>query len=151
MNRLVKKGLVLGTIGFWIGLAIGISINFLSGLQSDEPIVFTLADFLKMMVGGIYGFMPMGAQVIYEIDEWSIFKATATHFAITFLGFMLLAAVQGWLRPDNPVFWIISFFFILCYFLIWLFNYLKYKRDISKMNEDIKEIRSNKKPPYPND
>ncbi|SEL07034.1 Protein of unknown function [Butyrivibrio sp. ob235] len=144
MNRLIKKGIVLATIGFWIGLAIGVFISFLANGNADGPMVFTGEIFLKLLAGGIYGAIPMGGSVMYEIEEWSIFRATATHFVITFSGFIILAAVQGWLRLDNPVFWIISVAFQVCYFLIWLFNYLAYRKYIREMNDDIRAIRSNK-------
>ncbi len=144
MSRLMKKAIVLGTIGFWMGLAISFCMYFLLNDNDQANIVFTADDFVKLMVGGIYGSMPMGGMVIYEIEEWSIFRATATHFVITFTGLVLLAVIQGWFNLSNPVFWIISVFCLLAYILIWLFNYLSFKRHVNEMNKVIREIHSSK-------
>ena len=139
MNSVLKKALILGSIGFAIGLAIGITIFFLTGGSVE---VITGRIVFEFLVGGIYGGLAMGGSAVYDIEEWSIARSTATHFICTFIGFFVLAYLQGWLMPGELLFWIFVVMWIFAYFMIWLIQYLVYHRKINEMNEELKNIRN---------
>ena len=83
--------------------------------------------------------MAMGSSVVYEIERWSIARATATHFLLLFVLYFLLVISMGWFRLDEPVFWIVVAVMVVGYVFIWLFQYLSYRRKICEMNEDLKK------------
>ncbi len=138
MNRLVKKAIILGIIGFISGLVFG-CVMFGSENNWD------LSGISKwvLLIGGIYGILPMAGSVVYEIERWSIAKATIVHFVCTFTGFFMLAIVQGWFKPGTLFFWIWTLLWIFVYFIIWLIQYLIYHRKVREMNEELKRIHRN--------
>ncbi len=139
MNSVLKKALILGSIGFVIGLAIGFTIFFLTGGSAEGITAYNVFEFL---VGGIYGALAMGGSAVYDIENWSIARSTATHFICTFVGFFVLAYLQRWLMPGELLFWIFVVMWIFAYFMIWLIQYLVYHRKINEMNEELKNIRN---------
>ena len=98
-------------------------------------------------MSGIYSAVVTGSSIVYDIEEWSIARATATHFLLSFSLYFLLVLSMGWFRLDDPVFWIVIAVMVVIYVLIWLFQYLSYKRKIREMNHDLKIWKSTKKEP----
>lgn len=134
-----KKVTLLSLAGFVIGSLIGTAFILIGG--SSKGIA---ADLPHILLGGLYGAAAMGSSVVYEIEKWSIARATATHFLCTFALYFLLSLSLGWFRPEEPLFWIVIGVMTAAYLLIWLFQYLAYKRTIQKMNDDLKKWKSGK-------
>jgi len=132
-----KKATILGLSGFAIGRIICV-IFILTG-SSDGLTGKNLPDIL---LGGIYGAVAMGSAVIYDVEKWSIARATVTHFMLVFALYFLVAISMKWFRLDDPLFWIIVGCMAVGYVLIWLFQYLSYRRKIREMNENLKKWRS---------
>ena len=131
-----KKAVLLGALGYAIGIVIGVVIflcNSSRGFAEALPYI---------LLRGIPGAVAMGSTVIYEIEKWSIARATVTHFLITFGCLYLVGFVLEWFRFGNPVFWIFTGTMLAAYFLIWLVQYLACKRKIRKMNEDLRKWKS---------
>ncbi len=129
-----KKAALLGIVGFVLGCLIGI-VFILTGSSNG----LALKDLPHILLGGIYGAVSMGSSVVYEIERWSIARATATHFLLLFVLYFLLVISMGWFRLDEPVFWIVVAVMVVGYVFIWLFQYLSYRRKICEMNEDLKK------------
>lgn len=140
MNKIVKKALILGSIGFVIGLIIGLTVFFITEGGKPEGVTFSAFSILEFLVGGIYGAMAMGGTVAYDIESWSIARSTATHFVITFAGFHVLAYIQGWFFPKEAWYIILVIAWIIAYIIIWLTQYLIFRKKIRKMNEDLKKM-----------
>ena len=128
-----KKAAVLSLAGFAAGAVISI-IFILTG----SPDGLTGKNVPHILLGGLYGAAAMGSTVIYDVEKWSIARATATHFLLSFALYFLLVITMGWFRLDDPVFWIVVAAMALGYILIWLFQYLSWKRKIREMNEQLK-------------
>ena len=91
------------------------------------------------------GAISMGASAVYDVDRWSILRVTFTHFIISFSGFWVLAAIQGWLLIYNPFFWLGVMLFIWAYITIWFVNFLIYSKKVKEINnalEDIKDLKN---------
>lgn len=130
-----KKATLLGLVGFVIGSMISLCF-MLGGLQ-------TLPEALPhILLGGIYGAVAMGSSIVYDIEKWSIARATATHFLLVFTLYFLLVISMEWFRLDAPLFWIIVGGMVVVYILIWLFQYLSYRRKIREMNEELEKWKS---------
>ena len=78
-----KKAVLLGALGYAIGIVIGVVI-FLC--NSSRSFAETLP---YILLSGIPGAVAMGSAVFYEIEKWSIARATVTLFLITFAGIYL--------------------------------------------------------------
>ena len=136
-----KKATLLGLAGFVLGVLTGIGFML---ARSSEGLK---AAFPNLLLSGIYSAVVTGSSIVYDIEEWSIARATATHFLLSFSLYFLLVLSMGWFRLDDPVFWIVIAVMAVIYVLIWLFQYLSYKRKIREMNHDLKIWKSTKKEP----
>lgn len=136
-----KKATLLGLAGFVLGVLTGIGFML---ARSSEGLK---AAFPNLLLSGIYSAVVTGSSIVYDIEEWSIARATATHFLLSFSLYFLLVLSMGWFRLDDPVFWIVIAVMVVIYVLIWLFQYLSYKRKIREMNHDLKIWKSSKKEP----
>ena len=141
MRMLWKKATLLGLAGFVLGVLTGIGFML---ARSSEGLK---AAFPNLLLSGIYSAVVTGSSIVYDIEEWSIARATATHFLLSFSLYFLLVLSMGWFRLDDPVFWIVIAVMAVIYVLIWLFQYLSYKRKIREMNHDLKIWKSTKKEP----
>ena len=132
-----KKATLLGLAGFVIGAAIVICLVLLE----SQPLQ---GAFTHVFIGGIYGAVAMGSSVVYGIEKWSIARATATHFLLVFALYFLLVISMGWFSLSDPVFWIVVGVMVAGYILIWLLQYLFFRRQIRKMNDDLIKWKTNK-------
>ena len=86
----------------------------------------------------------MGVTVVYKIEEWSIFKATAVHFIATVSMYFLVSGFLRWFSPfiDPMEFFIMLAIFVVVYVMIWLFNYFNFKSQISKINRGLNLLKT---------
>jgi CDP-diglyceride synthetase len=92
-------------------------------------------------MGGIPGAIAMGTAVIYDIEEWSLLRATVTHFLIVMVALLLACFVLKWFEPWSAPFWIMLAAELVGYIIIWLIMYLCYKKQVRKLNNLLKENR----------
>ena len=130
-----KKATLLGLAGFVIGAAIVICLVLLD----SQPLQ---GAFTHIVIGGIYGAVAMGSSVVYGIEKWSIARATATHFLLVFALYFFLVISMGWFSLSDPVFWIVVGTMVAVYILIWLLQYLSYRRQIREMNDELIKWKS---------
>ncbi len=143
MNKLVKDAIILGSIGFVAGLLVSFVIYFFSGaLTMEGPNnVSTTRLALKILVGGLQGALAMSTTVFYSIESWSLLMATLTHFVVTMAGLMIMASIQGWLNFADRTFILILILMLIIYALIWVLQYISYRRTLKEMNEEIHRIK----------
>lgn len=130
-----KKAMLLGLIGYIAGCVIALCF----ALQNEN---FSFVSALPgILLGGIPGTIAMGSTVIYDIEEWSLLRATVTHFMIV-MGAMLLACfVLKWFEPWSAPFWIMLAAELVGYAIVWLIMYLCYKKQVRRLNKLLKENR----------
>lgn len=127
-------------LGFTLGLIVGIIMFVLC--TPDGSIINKNFLVMHLMGSGILGIVGYGGSVVYDFEEWSLDKATFSHYFVTFITMLIISTVLGWF-PDNTLF-IVLIVFTLVYALIWLIQFLLWKNQIRKMNEDLKELLLNK-------
>ena len=132
-----KKATLFALIGFIIGALIGIGF-----LLADRERPGLMEALPHILVGGVYGAVAMGSSIVYDIESWSIARATVTHFLACFGLYFLIVITMGWFRLDDPTFWMVIALMVIAYVLIWLFQYLSYKRTIRKMNQELVHMKS---------
>ena len=135
MNKILKKGLIMGGIGTVLGFFIGL-IFVLAEKDTSEPYLF------RMLVGALYGGLGMGTSAVYDIPTWSVARSTITHFVVTLLGFYVFAVVEEWMSLGDEMFCIMSAMFLFTYFMIWMFQYLAFYRQIRVMNDELRSYQS---------
>lgn len=148
----MKKKIIIRVIS---GLPIGLSIGYLISIAASfiwadgaySPCVPELIDiagseinavvlqaFLCAILGSGFG----ASSVIWEIEEWSLIKQTGIYFLIVSVLMMPIAYVTYWM--EHSIFGFLSYFglFALIFTVIWLIQYLRIKRNVGKLNEDLR-------------
>ena len=93
MNVRKKQFILLSVIGAVIGIAIWLIMllthnpKALSDGSHSSGIII-----LNVILSAVFGALCMGGAVVYDIEEWSILRATFTHFVIVFASFVPAAA-----------------------------------------------------------
>ena len=141
MNKKLKNALILSCVGFIIGLAIGIFLDYAQGAKLKD---ITGRDVFMLFIGGLQGAIPMGLTVVYDIEDWSILRSTVTHFIPTMIVFYACSYYMGWLRFGTMVFWIATIIMIVTYYIIWMSQYLIYLRQVKTMTAKIRDFRKKK-------
>ena len=133
MNKTWKHALLLAAIGLAVGLLVSWFFAQMAG--SEEGLGFPL--WLNYLLGALQGALAMGSTVVYDIERWSVTRCTVTHFIIAFGGYTALGLIEGWMKLNDPGFWIMTAAMVAVYFIIWLVMYLSYKRTIKRMNAEL--------------
>lgn len=140
-------------IGFSLGFMVGVVMTSVitTLVISDGNIHFVTPGFMKFignplaafiihsLVCGILGTIMLGSAYIYEIDRWTLLKATIIHFIVIVISFYLTVFFLRWFAPTNIKAIITSLIiFIVTYTIIWLIMYLSYKSQIKEINQNLK-------------
>lgn len=138
-----KKVLILVGFGILSGLIVGNVISYLTSDHifpwvSDEFAATvgngTVAFLLQSLVYAIDGALCMAGVAFYDIEEWSIARATLTHYALVVLCYLMMSLL---LRFNNG-FWetlMMLGIMTVAFFLIWLIMYLIFRRQVRELNE----------------
>lgn len=136
MREFWKKTALLAAIGLAAGLLVGLCFILLNGIKSvveTEGPGWLLA---YMLISGAMGMINLSTMTIYEIESWSLTRATLTHFVIVMGTVCGLGLFLGWFRSASGFIMLAAA--VVAYFIIWLIMYLSYKRQVRRMNEDLK-------------
>lgn len=137
MKDLIRKTIIRAFIGAIIGIGISVSLDvFINEYNSVYEAV------IQLVGSAILGLVNMGAMSIYDIESWGLLRSTVTHFVLSLSSFLLANSLLGWF--DKNVMLIVIVAFVLIYFMIWLFQYLIWKREIRKMNENLGRMNKSK-------
>lgn len=133
--ELRNKFIIKSLIGFIIGIFIGLFFWFLN-FRDYSGTAFVV----HLIMSGILGLIAMGGSVAYDIESWGLLKATATHYILVMLDFIIVATVLGWVSSILEMVVFLAGMTII-YAAIWLFESFLWKRTIRKMNEQLKEMQ----------
>ena len=142
MEVIWKKAVILGAIGMILGIFIGAGFWYLMSGEAPETSTSLNAMMLHLLLSGVLGMVANGSSVIYEIEEWSIVRATITHFIIAMGAFYVIAFTLGWFSPTEPACWIMSAIMVFVYFVIWMVQSLVFKHKVKRMNEELRKWKS---------
>ena len=133
--ELRNKFIIKSLIGFIIGIFIGLFFWFLN-FRDYSGTAFVV----HLIMSGILGLIAMGGSVAYDIESWGLLKATATHYILVMLDFIIVATVLGWVSSILEMVVFLAGMTII-YVAIWLFESFLWKRTVRKMNEQLKEMQ----------
>lgn len=93
----------------------------------------------QFLLSGLVGAVFAGSSVIWEVETWSLFRATATHFCITTPLFWGASLLLGWCGLNLWGMLLYLGIFLCIYLSIWLSQYSIYRRKIRKINQKLQE------------
>ena len=136
----IKKSFLIKLLS---GCLIGVYIPVVIVLCAEGPQYIDShgLEMLRQIVGSmIYGGIAMGSSVFYEIESWGIVRATSSHYLLTMSSFLVANYVLGWF--GTGVVLIITFVCMtVAYIIIWLIQYITYKRQIREINKELEMLR----------
>ena len=143
-----KKLLIRCALGFLFGMAVMFIVpSLLSGepigrvIYTDELLARTgspaAAAALSLLVMGLFGSLCMGGTLFYELESWPLACATAAHYLIMALGYLIPNWLLCWNMPLRLLL-AIEGFMALGFALIWLIMYLRYKKEVQELNKLVK-------------
>ena len=149
--------LLKSSIGFSLGIVIGIVITAITGtLSANDGTVYLYNTVFAQRIGNLYfsiaiemlcygllGFVGMGIMALtYDNDEMPLVKATFLHFVAVMLVFCLVGFTLGWLDPTDLVANVIFVTcFIFAYVMIWVIMSLIYKKEVRSINNNLKKLQ----------
>ena len=141
MSEMKNKIILNALIGALMGVMIALMIYVLGGYDDPEPPRLML---LKQVIGSaLLGAVNMGAARIYEIESWSAVRVTLTHYILCLGSFLLADVLLGWFGPGEML--VVFIVFTAVYFLIWLIMYLRGKKQVKLLNEELDSLHNGKK------
>ncbi len=137
---------LLGGIAINYSITIGISVvigdgNYYPCVPSlierfgDEVAAVIIQAVLSAVLGA--GFA--GCSIIWEKEEWSLFKQTSIYFLIVSVLMMTAAYICEWM--EHSVKGVLSYFviFFAIFIVVWIVQYMIWKVRISKIKEGIQK------------
>lgn len=118
-------------LGFTIGLLITAAISSFC-IPRDE-LASGIMLFMQFIGSGLFGTIAMGGSIVYEFENWSLARATITHYLVTFISFLIVNYLLGWF--DNRIIAIALIALTVGYLLIWMFEYLSWKKQVRDLNK----------------
>ena len=113
-------------------------------LSSREDWFFDHPSMIWQLIGsGLYGAVAMGGSIVYQFERWGLLKATLVHYTLTLAAFLITNAALNWFPAS--VLAIVLIPFTVVYFIIWLVQYLRWKKTIQEMNQDLERLADQKK------
>ncbi|MCR5685592.1 MAG: DUF3021 domain-containing protein [Lachnospiraceae bacterium] len=140
MNRMKKTAIILSLVGGFTGAAICFVLSSMSG-GNGEASVSTGKLVFYYVISFLHGAICMGSSVIYNVEQWSIARCTFTHFLITMTSMNILNLLLDWMPIGSPEYLIIMSIFVVAYFMVWLIFFLCYRREVRKMNDELKKMK----------
>ncbi|MCR5509314.1 MAG: DUF3021 domain-containing protein [Lachnospiraceae bacterium] len=132
-----NKFLVKTLIGIVLGMIIGIA--FWMGFGNDHGSSGNAALILHLLISGLFGAISMGGSVVYEIESWSLLKATLSHYFACMSAFTVSSLLLGWF-PDLSGFAVMLLIMTVLYACIWIGESVYWKRTINRINEQLNDI-----------
>ena len=151
--KLLKEVLVRGFQGISIGISLIYTIAFIFILVSGKNQVIDSSFFIKQYVAGaVIGFFFGVLNLLFQVDRLGIIGATIIHFIGICIVFFKMGYYAGWIGYDAMSIIEALVVLIVSYFFIWLFCYIGWKKEVDKINRNLKnndyndkKIQKNKK------
>ena len=143
-KKIIMRGLFGLPVGIAFGFIITIIISACIGKGIYYPVKPSLIDvagselnavILQTVLCGIMGAGFAMASVIWELDSWSLAKQSGIYFLIACVIMLPIAYVTNWMK--HTILGVLSYaaIFAAIFVVVWLLQYILWKRKIKKMND----------------
>ncbi len=146
MKKALQRGLLGIPLGITISSILAIIISLCIGENEFYACVPSLAEsvggelngvILQTVLSGILGAAFGAASVIWEKDSWSLAKQSAIYFAVASLAMFPIAYLAEWMEHSITGFLIYFAVFAGIFAIVWISQYLLWKKRIKKINSEI--------------
>lgn len=142
-RKCILRGLIGAPCGIALGQLITLAISFIGGdgrYYSCVPELAaqmggeTCAVALQSALCALLGFASAAASVCFEMERWSIARATGTHFLIMSLSMLPIAYFTRWM--EHTPLGVATYFgvFLGMYALIWAVMYISVGVKVRRIN-----------------
>lgn len=138
MREFWKRTAFWGSVGFILGMMIGVAILSVTGISQYYARNGTAFFALYLISSGALGAINMGTATIYSLEHWGLMRCTLTHFCVVMTTLCVIGFAMGWLSLRDPVAWWILGISVVLYFIVWAVMYRSYRRRIRRINEALK-------------
>lgn len=149
-KKIIMRGLLGLPTGIAIGFVITLIISACIGDGSFYPVTPELIDtmgnelnavILQTVLCAVMGVGFAAASVIWELDSWSLAKQSGIYFMIISVIMLPIAYVTNWMK--HTALGVLSYvaIFVAIFIIVWLSQYLLWKRKIKKMNALVSKDR----------
>lgn len=149
-KKIIMRGLLGLPTGIAIGFVITLIISACIGNGSFYPVTPELIDtmgnelnavVLQTVLCAVMGVGFAAASVIWELDSWSLAKQSGIYFMIISVIMLPIAYVTNWMK--HTALGVLSYvaIFVAIFIIVWLSQYLLWKRKIKKMNALVSKDR----------
>ena len=139
-SRMEDRFAIKAMSGALIGVAICLVIFALGGY--DAQIIESRSGFILQILGSaLLGVICNGGAIAYEIDSWGVTKATLIHYVASLGAFMLATGLLHWFPTQYLL--LVFVIFTVLYAVIWLINFISWRKVIRQMNADLKQMIQN--------
>ncbi len=143
-------------IGIPMGILIGLGISAISvtSYYADGAVHVVapefaasvgsvpLAFFLLALGSGLLGGIGLGCTITYEIETWSLLRATLTHMLIDVIAMFVTGYLLQWWDLTNPAEDAIMLgFFLVSYFIVWSCMCIVLRRRVRQLNTELLEMK----------
>ncbi len=146
-NKILKRGLFGFPIGVTISMLIVFFASLIIGEKSGETLYVLHPDAISkygselnafaviIFTSGFLGVLYSSTSAFFEIDKWSLTKATIIHFILTTSVLLFVAHLNYWL--ERSLVGVLSYLIIsaVIYLGIWTGMYFFWKSKIKNLND----------------
>ncbi|MBQ7679033.1 MAG: DUF3021 domain-containing protein [Butyrivibrio sp.] len=144
MKELRTKLIILSLLGTILGMLISLMI-FLMGVFPDDYMSHRLAFCAQFIGSGLFGAVCMGSTVIYDIEHWSLWRATVSHYVLITAAFFLTDRLLGWNYFSGGHALVVLIVYTLIYLFIWVIMYLRWKKEIRQINKELEQLTQSRR------
>ena len=149
-SRIFRRAL----LGFLVGIAVGNLIVILSGFFTEGKILLfdssllektkseASAFLMQTLLSGLYGAIGMGGAIVYELEDWSLLKASIVHYLLITLAFFPIGLYLGWMSPSIKDFLFVAIMLGIANSIIWVIMYNVYHFKVKELNHLLKHENS---------
>lgn len=142
MEELKIKFIIKSLAGCLAGMLIPCIICVCGGYPDE--VMLSRWGFVAQFIGsGILGTVGLGGSVVYDIESWGLRKATFIHYLATISVFSICSLALGWFTGSMLLISIIPY--SLVYFIIWMVEYIAWKREVRAMNLELETLLKEQK------
>ena len=143
----LRRGLLGIPQGIAIGYIITVIISLVIGDGSYHAVVPGLVEQLgsemsaivvQVLLWSLLGGVSAASSIIWELDNWSIFKQTGIYFFLLAITLLPIAYFMHWMQRTWIGFLLYFGGFVTMFIVIWLIQYFALKRKLKKMNEKLR-------------
>lgn len=145
---MLKKLLLRLFIGFTVGTFINTTIAIIASIIVNDGNYYAAnpniasteisAVIIQFILSGILGAAFSAGSLIFESDSLSLLSQTILHFLVASLAMLPIAYFCNWM--NHSILGFIQYFsiFVSIYFIIWLTQYITWKKRLAIINKKLK-------------